>query len=231
MFWKSWNRKRSIVLIVSCWMAASAVGAQQASRVKINGKLSADPPLTVKGKTYVSVDALKAAGARVQVSGGVMEVTLGAGSSVQGGTNQQAGVEGKAGEWLFNGIWRFRVISLTKADPAKQGAGWLAQVEIRNGSKFNGYSPGGTGWEGLSIVLEDGASIGAVSDAVDLSSKGLAIGASNTQTIYFETESVSKPVKLILRLNPKGLEGTPAGLRYTVPDPSFRVDIKDAVIG
>ena len=39
--------------------------------------------------------------------------------------------------------------------------------------------------------------------------------------------SESKPDRLILRFDPKGLQGTPAGLRFTVSDPSFRVDLKN----
>lgn len=229
------TRSKRFVLFLSLLSLACVAVAQQAAtmRLKINGTAAADAPITVKGKTYVSLDALKAAGVRVSRSGSTVALTLPVNGSViaRGGANQQDGVEGKMGEWLFNGIWRFRVLSVEKADPAKEGAGWLARVEIRNGSKFSGYSPGGTGWQGMSLVTEDGQSVQAGSNALPLSDPGLAQGASNAQSIYFATESASKPDRLILRFDPRGLEGTPAGLRFSVPNPTFRVALKNDVPG
>ncbi|WP_395094250.1 hypothetical protein [Armatimonas sp.] len=208
--------------------------AQQVLGLRINGKAVAGGALVYRGKTYVSIDALKAAGVGVKSTTGGVELTLPTAATTStstgaGGASQQNGVEGKGGEWLFNGIWRFQVISIEKADPATDGAGWKAKVEIRNGTKLGGYAPGGTGWSGLTLVLEDGNSIPARSDAPELRDGGLAQGASNSQTVFFETESKSKPVRLILRFDPKGLEGTPPSLRFTVPDPSFRVDVRAIV--
>ena len=65
--------------------------------------------------------------------------------------------------------------------------------------------------------------------ALGAASMALAQGAGNTLILLFETESKSKPVRLILRFDPKGLEGTPPSLRFTVPDPSFRVDVRAIV--
>lgn len=225
------GKGKVVLLLLSVVSLACVAGAQQASRLKINGRPAADAPVTVKGKTYVSLNALKAAGVRVSVQGNTVELTLAPQSLAQGGANQQGGVEGKVGEWLFNGIWRFRVLSVAKADPNKEGNGWTARVEIRNGSKFGGYSPGGTGWKGISLVTEDGTTVPVLSDAPDLRDPGLAQGAASTQTVFFPSESASKPDRLILRFDARGLEGTPAGLRFTVPDPSFRVDVKNSVSG
>lgn len=213
--------------LVSILAVAAAVGAQQASRLRINGTPASDAPITVKGKTYVSVDSLRSAGISVRSANGIMDLTLpgGAQQAADGGAGQQNGVEGKTGDWLFNGIWRFRVLSVSPADAATVGAGWQAKVEIRNGTKFSGYSPGGTGWQGITIVTEDGTSVAAASDAPELRDKGLAQGASNAVTLFFPTDSASKPTRIILRLDPKGLEGVPAGLRYTTKDPSFRVSV------
>jgi len=222
--------RRLLSLLALAGLASiSAVAVARVSlTLKINGRTAADAPIVVKGKTYVSLDSLKAAGATARVNGGTLELTLPSSGSADGGANQQNGVEGKIGTWLFNGIWRFRVLSVAKSDPATQGAGWLVKVEIRNGSKFSGYAPGGTGWKGITVVTEDGASVGAASDAPELRDPGLAQGAGNTQTLFFPTDSTSKPSRVILRFDPKGLEGTPAGLRFTVPDPSFRVDVSGA---
>jgi len=184
--------------------------------IKVNGKAVPGTVLMVDGKSYVPVSALKAGGASVSVNGGVMSIDFAA-----GGANQQAGVEGKVGEWLFNGIWRFRVNTLTKqTDPA----GWKADVEIRDGTTVNGYAPGGTGWQGITLVLDDGTSVPARSDAPELRDTGLNQGAGNPQTIYFDTDSASEPDRIILRFDPKGTEGTP--LKFSTTDPSFRVHVK-----
>ncbi|MES2463014.1 MAG: hypothetical protein V4671_20710 [Armatimonadota bacterium] len=212
--------------LLSVAVLTSAVWAQQTARLKINGRTVPGQPLSVKGKTYIPLDALKAAGVVVKTSPGTMELTLSSlPSTAAGGANQQGGLEGKMGDWLFNGVWRFRVISVEKA-PASLGEGWAARVEIRNGSKFSGYSPGGTGWQGISLVTEDGMSVGAASDAVDLQSQGLAQGAANTQTVFFATESASKPARIVLRFDSNGVANTP--LRYSVSNPSFRVDVRSA---
>jgi hypothetical protein len=216
--------RTAATMLLSAIGLTSVVWAQQASRIKIDGKVVPGQSLTVKGKTYIPLDSLKAGGIGVRLAGGMVELTSAARSTgAAGGANQQEGLEGKLGDWLFNGVWRFRVISVEKAPPSL-GEGWAAKVEIRNGSKFGGYSPGGTGWQGLSLVTEDGNSLGAASDAVDLQSQGLAQGAANAQTVFFATESASKPVRIILRFDSQGIANTP--LRYSVPNPSFRVDLR-----
>src|SRR5438045_983495 len=83
------------------------------------------------------------------------------------------------------------------------GAGWTVKVEIRNGSKFNGYAPSGTGWQGITLVTEDGTIVPAASDAPELRDTGLAQGAGNTQNLFFPTESADKPARIILRFDPK----------------------------
>ncbi|WP_309709794.1 hypothetical protein [Armatimonas sp.] len=221
--------KRIYGLGIVTLAVASMAAAQQALSLRINGKSIPAGAVVVKGTTYISADALKAAGVGVQYTRGGVELTLPTASTTTGagGANQQNAVEGKGGEWLFNGIWRFQVMSVEKADPTTEGMGWKVKVEIRNGSKSGGVAPAGTGWQGVTLVLEDGNSIPARSDAPELRDSGLAQGAGNAQTLLFETESKSKPVRLILRFDPKGLAGT--ALRFSVPDPTFRVDVKAIV--
>lgn len=218
------DRRTAATMFLTAVTLTSVVWAQQSSRIKIDGKVVPGQSISVKGKTYIPLDALRAGGLGVRLSGGVVELsTAGGAATATGGANQQEGVEGKIGEWLFNGVWRFRVLSVEKAS-ADVGEGWVAKVEIRNGSKFNGYSPAGTGGEGISLVTEDGASFAAASNAVDLMDKGLAQGASNIQSVYFATGSASLPTRLILRFNTQGVANTP--LRFTVPNPTFRIDVK-----
>jgi hypothetical protein len=208
--------------------------AQTAYSLIINGKPSTAQAIVVKGKTYIPLDALKSAGAQTQLTGTMLSLTLpgGGGSSNAnganngaGGANQQKGVEGKAGEWLFNGFWRFRVISMEKlTDP--EHLGWKVKVEIRNGTKENNIAPSSTNIEGMEIALEDGQTIRPFGgDMLAFNDTILAQGAGNTQTIPFETTNTSKPLRLILRFPRNGTQFQVT--KFSVPDPSFRVDIRN----
>jgi hypothetical protein len=190
-------------------------------KLMINGKAAKSAPIRVKDKLYVPVEALKEAGLSVSVANDTVTLAF-TKSSSEGGANQQDGQEGKVGEWLFNGIWRLKVISFEKRFEG-EGPGYKAIIEVKNGTKFGGYSLAGTGWAGITLVLEDGNAVAALSDAVGLRDAGLAQGAGVTETVVFETDSTSKPQRIILRLDPKGLEGTP--LKYAVANPSFRIRV------
>src|SRR5262249_44356633 len=85
---------------------AQTIGADLS--ISINGKSVPGKTIVVKGQTYVPLSSLKAAGATTSVSGDTLSIGLGP----AGGANQLGGLEGKLNEWLFNGIWRFRVLSV-----------------------------------------------------------------------------------------------------------------------
>jgi len=214
---------KKLILVVGLILVALALAqaVQKAYRLVINGKATSAQAIVVSGKTYVSLDALKAAGVGSSLSGTTLSLTLPGAQVAQGGANQNAAVEGCLNEWLFNGLWRFRVMSV---EPSTDPTGWKAAIEIRNGSKADGIALAGTGWGGMRIILEDGNPVEARSDAVDIRDQGFLQGAGKTITIVFPSEDTSKtPQKLFLLLDPKGLAGT--SLRYGVADPSFRVKL------
>lgn len=213
--------KKVTVAAGTLLFAAIALGFQATLKLVLNGKEAKSAPIMVKDKLYVPVDALKEAGLSVTVDKSIISIKVPKGTA-EGGAYQQDGQEGKVAEWLFNGIWRLRVTSFSKRD---DGPGYRAVVEIRNGSKYPGISLAGTGWNGITLALEDGNSIAATSDAVELRDAGLAQGASFTGTVIFETESSSKPDRIILRLDPMGLTGT--AMKYSVANPSFRINVRD----
>ncbi|MCX7782315.1 MAG: hypothetical protein N2318_01575 [Meiothermus sp.] len=211
---------KNILLILTILSTiALAQSLQKTYRLLINGKAASGQAVVVGGKTYVSLEALKAAGVRASLSGTTLSLTLPSAPVVQGGANQNAAVEGCLNEWLFNGLWRFRVMSV---QPSTDPPGWKATFEVRNGSKADGIALAGTGWGGMRIVLNDGNAVEAQSDAVDIRDQGFLQGAGKSITIAFPSEETGKtPAKLFLLLDPRGLAGTT--LRYSVADPSFRV--------
>lgn len=114
--------------------AYSAQSAQNALFLFINGKLSKLSPITQDNETYVPVSALKAAGAEVSTSGAEVRIRF---EPVKGGTYQTDAVEGRKNEWVFNGIWRVRILDIQpivdQFNP--QRPGWGVTFEFANGSK------------------------------------------------------------------------------------------------
>lgn len=212
-------KKLLVIIGIALCALVVAQAVQRTYRLIINAKSQNTPAIVVGGKTYVPLDALRASGAGVSLSGSTLTLTLPGRPVAQGEANQNAAVEGCLNEWLFNGLWRFRV---TGVQPSSDPQGWKATVEVRNGSRADGLALAGTGWGGMRIILSDGNPVEVLSDAVDVRDQSFLQGAGKTITLAFPSEETSKtPSKLFLLLDPKGLAGT--NLRYTVPDPSFRV--------
>ncbi|GIW34826.1 hypothetical protein [Meiothermus sp.] len=202
---------------------ALAQAAQKTYRLLINSKAASAPAIVVGGKTYVPLDALRAAGVGVSLSGATLSLTLPSTPTAQGGANQIAALEGCQNEWLFNGIWRFRVLSLEPL-PAEGRRGWKARLELRNGTTANGAALAGTGWQGLRLVLDNGNTI--ESQYLEMRDKPFAQGTSMVEEALFYSDEIERtPTKLLLLLDANKML-TSLKIRYTVPDPSFRVRLE-----
>ncbi|MBV8726445.1 MAG: hypothetical protein JO233_01560 [Candidatus Eremiobacteraeota bacterium] len=149
-----------------------------------------------------------------------------------GGSHQLGAVEGCTNQWLFNGVWRLRVVKLEPITKELVNyPGYAVTLEVRNGAKkttsmaYSGVSDGGT------IVLDDGNTLDQETDSQIAWHtpyfKDLLPSAGFTQTLKFYypnvPTTVGKPQKYILEVDPKK-EGTTAP-RYTTKDPTFRVNL------
>jgi hypothetical protein len=250
---KPMTRRTTIAasLLLGVGMAA---WAQSVLAVKLGGRTLAGDAIRVRSKVYVSAEALRSAGIEVSLSGSTVILAPRAEArraspaeadeavtpvrpykkrpaEAEGGANEQAAVEGRGNEWLFNGIFRFRVLSVERHSENERH-GWKVKMEFRNGTKYNNYAPGGIGYEGMQLVLEDGESVNFSEFAEpqgDFMTPGLAQGAKRTGVAIFYTNLTEMPTRLILRVNPEGDDNIPP--KFTVPDPSFRVDIRNLVSG
>ncbi|GEM88311.1 hypothetical protein [Meiothermus granaticius] len=214
--------------LASLLMLCMALGyaANTAYKLVINGKSVAGQAIVVNGQTYVPLAALKAAGVQSDLASGTLSLTL---PSVAGGANQLSALQGCLGQTLFNGIWRVRA---TKLEPIEMNGqkGYGVTVEWRNATRHSltlaatnlRYGEGD-----IALALEDGSTVnmyrydyGWVGDAVPQA-------APYTHQIQFFTDSPAKPSKLILRIEPiaKDSRAVPPDVRYTVPDPSLRIDL------
>lgn len=208
---------RRTSVLFSCLLTLSAVAlAATTYTVQWNGRAVPGGAIVQGGKTYVSVDALKAAGIGVTLKGSVI---LLASQGAEGGANQIGAVEGCLNQPLFNGVWRLRVL-----DVKQEGTLWRVRLETRNGTAQAGVSTGGSGGGRYDLQLGSGRVIGVNSSVVDLRDRGFLPGEALTVTLDFETDGAAgKPMKLVVPIDPQGVANTP--LKYSVKDPSFRVNL------
>lgn len=216
--------RKLFIVAAATGIAALAFGAAVASlRLSINGKSVPGKTTTVNGETYVPLSALKAAGATATVQDGVLSINL-----VPGGANQVGAQEDRIGDWLFDGVWRFRVLSVT---PTDDRPGWKIAVELRNGTKFDQLAMDGSGFDSLSLVMADGNALKAYNQ-VDLVSLGVGQGAMiNKDLIFYDDDGAGrKPDRLILRIEPDAATSSylkANGAIYSTKDPSFRIKLSE----
>ncbi|MFC4425942.1 hypothetical protein [Deinococcus navajonensis] len=221
--------RRTILGLLVLGMALAQT--QSGWNVVINGRPAPGArAIVVGGKTYVPLDALRAAGVGAVTSGGTLSLTLPGSrppttpAQAPGGTNQVAAVEGCIGEQLFNGVLRLRVQKVEDL-----GRQWGVTVEVRNGTSKRVSTTAATGIdiysEEMSLTTTDGTTLtnSSAGDAWSLAIRqALPPGGGFVVRKEFEKRGEGRPLKLVLVLDPKA-RGRDTGLRYTIADPSFRV--------
>jgi len=206
-----------LVLTLTAGVAGAAI-TQAGMRIVVNGQATGKTTVVVRGETYVPVSVLKSLGVTVSQSGGTLSVT-----TAQGGANQVGAVEGCMDEWLFNGIWRFRVLGVTHL-PAGGRPGWVVRAEIRNGTTANGVALAGTGYRNVTLALDNGQTV-SVANAATFRDSGMIPGAARVaEMVFYSPDAMSTPAKLVMTLDPARMN-TSFKVKYTVPDPSFRVQL------
>lgn len=199
------------------WLLLPLVAWAAGPRLTINGRPAANGLLQHQGKSWVCLDDLKAAGARVE------------GNSIrfqaEGGANQIAALEGKTGEWLFNGIWRLQTAPAVAIQTPHPG--WGLDIEFRNGAKKE-VTLHQTGVQLPTLALADGTVLKAdEGDWQLICFRPLLPGAAVKHQLKFYT-TTGTPQRLILPVDPKFGLLRDTGLRYTAPAPSFRIDCPPA---
>ncbi|WP_412028972.1 hypothetical protein [Deinococcus yunweiensis] len=215
--------------ILTCVLAGGlVVAAPSAYRLVVNGKATTTQAIVVNGQTYVPLAALTAAGVQAKTDATTLTLTLP--GNAAGGSNGVAAVSGCVNQPLFNGVWRFRVLSVTPvATTFVNRPGWEITAELRNGSS-QALALGDTGFLSSNLSL-------AFSDAVTLPfgdwspnraqwdhNKTIPPGAAYTVKGQFEVtpETAGKTPTKVLYLRAGNVR---SGLPWSVPDPAFRVDL------
>ncbi len=170
------------------------------------------------------------------VIGGVTYLKLSdvkAALAAQGGANAKASVTGCINDWLFNGVERLRVTKLKPVEDQYYGSGWGVTIEVKNGTNetFTLDHAGIVYNNAVTLAFADGNSW-SKSWRYGWQDKTYARMQQGTGTLYeFQifpesrqdaaTVNATPPQKFLLEVT------TPTTIksRFSVPDPSFRVDL------
>ena len=149
-----------------------------------------------------------------------------------GGSFQRSSVEGCMNSYLFNGVWRVKVLSLDTNTPGTINL----KLEVRNGSGKDFSMVQSTGFGGLNgqfinLVLNNDDTL--TMDKADqflpynnaIAFKHVPVGGFVSGSLSYTAgpqDANAKPVKLLIGYDPKtNLDKA----HYTVKDPSFRVHL------
>lgn len=205
----------------------AAAFAAQSREVFVNGKKAADAAIVHEGKTYVSLDSLKAAGAEVTESGNRVTVQF---VPVRG--QQQAdAIEGVIGEWVNNGAWRIRVVAVRPArNPffGREAGGAEVDIEFRNAlnatkSLFN------TGAQWPKLFTTDGRTMDLASSGFNAYYQTLPPGGAGTATLRFgfrePNQTGGTPDKIFWEFRTTGMG---QGVAFNTRTPSMRISLLPA---
>lgn len=215
-------------------MVCTVVGLAWAAapRLYLNGRTAANGLLQHGGKSWVCLDDLKSAGAQVTQTNEGLAVRF---QPESGGTQQVPALEGRSGEWLFNGIWRLRCekpVLIRKPFSGEPGTpGWGLEIEVRNGaSKEVGLAQ--TGVQLPTLALSNGTVLKAdEGDWQQISFRNLLPGATVKHQLKFyfpygtADSAADQGQRLVVPIDPKFGLLRDTGLRYTAPAPSLRLNL------
>jgi hypothetical protein len=203
------TKHRVISVLVAILGLTSIVMALQRAQVFINGRQTQDM-LVSNNKVFVSVAALREAGAVVTQSGNRIEIQF----EPLRGRLQGDMIEGRLDEWLSNGTWRVRVSKVEPIEnPFGRGPGYAVTVEFRNLTTGT-TSLHNTGFDRFQLQDEEGNKLSVAADGdynriyndivrADGFRARLRFGDPNNQV-----EQLGQPDKLLILFRPWG--GKPA---------------------
>jgi hypothetical protein len=151
-------------------------------------------------------------------------------------TTQVSATEGHIGDWLSNGIWKFRVTKVESIkhqfDPGRSG--WGVTIEFTNvNNKKKTLSLFNTGAAGKPILADVGGEPMTIDEGdwqTGAYFKDVLPAQTRTWQIKyfygFNEKPSAGPERLILEFDPKNGNLRDQGVKFNVADPSFRVFLK-----
>ena len=196
---------RNVILAGVVAVATLAIASQGASLLVVNGIRSPNGVIQSDEKTYISLDALKAAGAEVSVNDARVSVQF----KPLNDKLQVNAAEGTIGEWVQNQGWRVKVYSVTPCkSPFGKGGGFAVKFEFRNlsGKPMNF---GASGLKGMQIFDQNGTALRYSVSSFKNLYKAAAPGGGYTDEILFgldagDTKPLTDPSKLLIIFGQSG---------------------------
>lgn len=215
-------RNRLVWLIVGVASSMGALIAFQRAQVFINGKETKEV-LVSNNKVYVSVAALREAGAVVSQSGGRLDIQF----EPLRGRLQGDMIEGRIGEWLSNGTWRVRVSKVEPAqNPFGRGQGFTATVEFRNLTP-NTISLFGSGLDKVLLLDDAGNQLSCADNSFQQKYRSMVRADGFTAELKFgdpnnQLSELGQPDKLLVQFRSSGGKPALRGFRIFLKEPTMQ---------
>ncbi|MCL6535575.1 MAG: hypothetical protein K6U77_05830 [Armatimonadetes bacterium] len=199
-----------------------ALIAFQRAQVFINGKETKEV-LVSNNKVYVSVAALREAGAVVSQSGNRLDIQF----EPLRGRLQGDMIEGRIGEWLSNGTWRVRVSKVEPAqNPFGRGQGFTATVEFRNLTP-NTISLFGSGLDKVLLLDDAGNQLSYADSSFQQKYRSMVRADGFTAELKFgdpnnQLSEVGQPDKLLVQFRSRGGKPALRGFRIFLKEPTVQ---------
>jgi hypothetical protein len=215
-------RNRIFWLIVGVASSVGALTAFQRAQVFINGKETKEV-LVSNNKAYVSVAALREAGAVVSQSGNRLDIQF----EPLRGRLQGDMIEGRIGEWLSNGAWRVRVSKVEPVqNPFGRGQGFTATVEFRNLTP-NTVSLFGSGLDKVILIDDAGNQLSCADGSFQQKYRSIVRADGFTAELKFgdpnnQLSEVGQPDKLLVQFRASGGKPALRGFRIFLKEPTMQ---------
>ena len=211
-------RHRIFWLLLGVIALIGALMAFQRAQVFINGKETKEV-LVSNNKVYVSVAALREAGAVVSQSGNRLDIQF---DPLQGDM-----IEGRIGEWLSNGTWRVRVSKVEPTqNPFGRGQGFAATVEFRNLTP-NTISLHGSGLDKVLLLDDAGNQLSCADGSFQQKYRSIVRADGFTAELKFgdpnnQLSEVGQPDKLLVQFRQSGGKQPLKGFRIFLKEPTVQ---------
>lgn len=212
--------KQSLV-VVSVAMLISGVLAFQRVQVFLNGKETKEV-LVSNNRVYVSVAALREAGAVVSQSGDRLDIQF----EPLRGRLQGDMIEGRIGEWLSNGTWRVRVSKVESAPNPffGRGYGFTVTMEFRNLTQ-NTISLHGSGLDKVQLIDDAGNQLVYAESSFQERYRSIVRADGFTAVLKFGDSrnhelQVGQPDKLLVVFRSRGGKSALKGFRIFLKEPT-----------
>ncbi len=153
-------------------------------------------------------------------------------ATAHGGSHQLNALQGCMNQWLFNGIWRIRVLRVAPITRTSSDLpGYGVTIEVRNGAQKSTVLVATGVRNPINLILDDGSPLDFYTpDNLQWSTlynETLPPSAGFTYTLNFsydvKPQTVGKPQKLLIEIDPGSVwQGQP---HYTTSQPSLRIDL------